>query len=64
MAGGSWGMGSRPHRRSRHYRVLCPVCATETILTKLQYLEQLRFRCVECQALRPIHEDLTEKVFI
>ena len=62
MAGGSWGMGSRPYKRSIHYRVLCPVCATEAILTKRQYLNQLKFKCMECQALRPIREDLSERV--
>ena len=64
MAGGTWGMGSHWTPKHRHYRVLCPVCGEERILTKTQYLNQLKFRCSKCQALRPILEELSEKTKI
>jgi len=62
MAGGSWGIGFRRSRgRKSYYKVICPICNEPSSLTKNQYLNQLRFRCVTCQALRPIPE-ASEKV--
>jgi len=59
-----WGIGGHRATPKKHYKVLCPVCGDAVILTKTQYLNQLRFRCMKCQALRPIHEELSERIYI
>jgi len=56
MASGNWGIGHHKHISKRYYEVICPVCGKTSDLTKRQYLNQTRFKCVTCQALRPIPE--------
>jgi len=51
-----FGIGQRWSSRKVMYEAVCPVCNEVTDLTKRQYLDQLRFKCVTCQALRPIPE--------
>lgn len=57
----AWGIGAHRAISKRYYKVICPVCGEATDLTKNQWLNQLRFKCLTCRALRPIPET-SEKV--
>lgn len=60
--GGSWGIGQRRAKKHIHYRVLCSRCGAENIITKAQYTNQLKFKCLTCKKLSRIDPLLSERI--